>query len=236
MGNPFSKIYEDCNSGVIPDFPYLVDIELTNTCNLKCQYCPTGQGTAEREKGFMKGNIWCKILKELIEHQTPVRFARWGEPTLHKKVYDWIAEAKGKNLLTHLTTNGKLLRVYEVLDCGLDSIKFSVHDYDPSEKIKTLYKSSPRPYITVTPYAKMRDLSLPSDTHTKCPEVFGKLSVNWDGLVSACCGDYDNLMIIGDMKKNTLREIWNGSELSKYRQMLVDKKYEELPLCRNCRL
>ena len=178
MNNPFSKIYESCNSGIVPDFPYLVDIELTNTCNLQCQHCPTGQGTAKREKGFMKGNVWHKVLKELIKYQTPVRFARWGEPTLHRKVYDWIAEAE---VLTHLTTNGVLLDIDKILDCGLDSIKFSLHGQDITEKIEALHGRPyttvyGRPYITVMSYPKMRDLSLPSDTHTKCPEVFGKLS------------------------------------------------------------
>lgn len=32
----------------------------------------------------------------------------------------------------------------------------------------------------------------------RCPEVFSKLSVNWDGTATACCSDSDGLMILGN--------------------------------------
>jgi MoaA/NifB/PqqE/SkfB family radical SAM enzyme len=37
-----------------------------------------------------------------------------------------------------------------------------------------------------------------------CPEVFGKLSIDWDGQVTACCSDYDRKMVVGDISENTI--------------------------------
>ena len=71
-------------------------------------------------------------------------------------------------------------------------------------------------------------------THPECPEVFDKMSVDWNGLVTACCMDADNLMVVGDVKENTLAEIWNSENLEHYRRMLADMRHDELPLCTNC--
>jgi len=70
--------------------------------------------------------------------------------------------------------------------------------------------------------------------HPECPEVFDKLSINWDGTVSACCADSDKVMVIGDVMSQSLDEIWNTPELNRYRDMLADMRHDELPLCRSC--
>lgn len=257
MLNPFSEIYEKCNSGTgkeklknLPDFPHLIDIELCNVCNLSCKICPTGQGIVKRPKGFMTGNVFHKIINELSRHKTPIRFVRWGEPTLHPDLYKWIRKAKNKGLLTHLNTNGKELDIDQVCKCGLDSIKFSLHGEDLSEKTELLYHKDPRPYMLVTSYevgveecfadkatvSKIRDLDRPVDNHHECPEVFNKLSIDWDGRVSACCGDYDRIMTVGDVKAQSLKEIWHGNKMRHYRKMLANFRHAELPLCKNCGL
>jgi len=68
-----------------------------------------------------------------------------------------------------------------------------------------------------------------------CNEVYNKLSINWDGTVSACCGDYDNYMLVGDLTQQSIRDIWkNSEELKRYRTLLSNYRHEELPLCKNC--
>jgi len=75
--------------------------------------------------------------------------------------------------------------------------------------------------------------SCPRPGKPRCPEFF-KVSVNWDATVSFCCGDYDNLMLIGDLKKDSLKKIWYGESAVTYRKMLMSGRHSELPLCRNC--
>lgn len=47
---------------------------------------------------------------------------------------------------------------------------------------------------------------------TVCPEIWDKLLINWDGSVSACCQDYDNLMLSGNIMQNDLHEIFMGTK------------------------
>ena len=88
--NPFKPIYAECNEGNsrqkidnLPIFPRCLDIELTNLCNFKCLMCPTGTGAHQRKKGLMSDAVFDKIIDEIKKYKTPLRFIRWGEPTLH---------------------------------------------------------------------------------------------------------------------------------------------------------
>jgi radical SAM protein with 4Fe4S-binding SPASM domain len=70
--------------------------------------------------------------------------------------------------------------------------------------------------------------------HPNCPEVFNVISINWDGSVSACCTDYDNRMIVGDLHKQSLQEIWHSKKMDAYRKLLSQMKHDALDVCRNC--
>ena len=81
---------------------------------------------------------------------------------------------------------------------------------------------------------KTLDLALEREPPKVCPEVFDKLSIDWDGKVSACCGDYDTFMTVGDMATQTLKEIWVCKKMKAYRKKLAEHKYEGLALCQRC--
>jgi radical SAM protein with 4Fe4S-binding SPASM domain len=70
--------------------------------------------------------------------------------------------------------------------------------------------------------------------HPSCPEVFNVLAINWDGSVSACCTDYDNLMIVGNIQDQSLEEIWKSKKMNTYRTLLSRMKHDLLDVCRNC--
>ena len=49
--------------------------------------------------------------------------------------------------------------------------------------------------------------------HPECPEVFNKLSINWDGTLTACCTDSDNKMLLGSIQESSMAEIWKSNKL-----------------------
>ena len=56
----------------------------------------------------------------------------------------------------------------------------------------------------------------------------------WDGRVTTCCVDYQGKGIIGDIKENTLAEIWQGDALQKIRRAHLEGLYNTIPLCSKC--
>jgi len=67
-----------------------------------------------------------------------------------------------------------------------------------------------------------------------CPYVFYSFSVNSDGSVSACFLDWARKLIIGDVKKESIKDIWNGEKLFKLQEMFLKKKRKEHPVCKDC--
>lgn len=81
---------------------------------------------------------------------------------------------------------------------------------------------------------RLKDLESVVKVHPECPEVFDKISVNWDGKVTACCMDSDDMMVVGDLASQTLEEIWRSDLMTHYRTVLADMRHDELPLCKSC--
>jgi len=67
-----------------------------------------------------------------------------------------------------------------------------------------------------------------------CVEIYDKLSVNWDGTVTGCCGDYDGMMLVGDLRRETLHDIYHGERINRVREIISRNAYDDIPLCRTC--
>ena len=283
------------------EFPFLVDIELTNHCNLKCSFC--GQQAMTREKGFISEGTFQKIIDECELHNTPVRFIRWGEPFLHEKIIDFCKYTKSKDLPLHITNNGLAIKESDMnalIDMGVDSLVFSFQgttkeqyeimrnnkQYDKLKsnilKLIKIRGGKSKPFIHIsttitkesemeienfvnfwghivdfvsigkTNLSRMPDQKIKSaeavekikilrkqetikKDYTPCNEVYQKLSVNWDGKVTCCCGDYDDFLIVGNISDDTLYNIWNNSkELKAFRELLDNMMHKSLTLCNTC--
>jgi radical SAM protein with 4Fe4S-binding SPASM domain len=67
-----------------------------------------------------------------------------------------------------------------------------------------------------------------------CTAPFLRLSVLWDGRVGACCEDWSNRVIVGDLSKQSLAAVWQGERMNRHRHMLWTGRYHESPSCRDC--
>ena len=67
-----------------------------------------------------------------------------------------------------------------------------------------------------------------------CVGPFTHLGIRWDGQVSACCRDWAAVLNFGNVKDNTLEEIWNSDKLNNLRMLHVKGEFEKEPSCLNC--
>lgn len=67
-----------------------------------------------------------------------------------------------------------------------------------------------------------------------CPYPFYSFSINPEGLASLCFLDWSRKLVIGDVRSQTVREIWDGQELQQYRIMFLEGKRKGHPICGNC--
>lgn len=72
----------------------------------------------------------------------------------------------------------------------------------------------------------------PTDT---CPYVFYSISVNADGLVSACFLDWGRKLVVGDVREKSLKDIWQRSdELNALRRQHLEGRRMENAVCSQC--
>jgi radical SAM protein with 4Fe4S-binding SPASM domain len=83
-----------------------VYIEITNTCNLSCSFCP---GT-NRKKQYMDAELFKRILKEFKDRCSFIFFHVMGEPLLHPDLENFLSLADDYNHRVNITTNGILLK------------------------------------------------------------------------------------------------------------------------------
>lgn len=67
-----------------------------------------------------------------------------------------------------------------------------------------------------------------------CTLPFYILGVSYDGLVSPCVCDWSKELIIGDINKNALKDIWEGNKMKKIRIMQLTKNREKHGICGRC--
>jgi radical SAM protein with 4Fe4S-binding SPASM domain len=65
---------------------------------------------------------------------------------------------------------------------------------------------------------------------------FKQFNILRDGRVSLCCVDFNEEAIVGDIRKQSIDEIWNGSpELARHRAALGTQDVASLhPICKRC--
>lgn len=73
------------------------------------------------------------------------------------------------------------------------------------------------------------------DAYLPCQAFWSAMSIAWDGKVLGCSADLNGTTVLGDMNKQSIREVWNSEPVIHHRQLLREKRYMELPLCANCK-
>ncbi len=116
-----------------------VYIEITNICNLQCEFCPK----TNREQKFISTSEFSYILDEIKEFTDYIYFHVKGEPLLHPKIGELLDISYNKGFKVNITTNGTLLsKVKEKLigKPALRQINISLHSFDGNNNRDTKEK------------------------------------------------------------------------------------------------
>jgi MoaA/NifB/PqqE/SkfB family radical SAM enzyme len=68
----------------------------------------------------------------------------------------------------------------------------------------------------------------------QCMRLWQTFTVLWDGRVSICCVDYEGSEIVGDMRTDTMHDIWHGARLAQIRDWHTRGEFGKVPVCGNC--
>jgi len=77
-------------------------------------------------------------------------------------------------------------------------------------------------------------LNAKSDVQFPCYRLWLTFTVLWDGRVSMCCADFDGRHVFGDLKSQTIAEVWNSPLYRAARRQHLESGGPEI--CRSCDL
>ena len=69
-----------------------------------------------------------------------------------------------------------------------------------------------------------------------CPSLWQRMYVHTDGIVTPCCLDSKRKLVMGNIRKNSLTEIWNNKKYQEMRKLHRSGRFHEIDECRNCGL
>lgn len=67
----------------------------------------------------------------------------------------------------------------------------------------------------------------------QCWKMWHSCVITWDGKVVPCCFDKDAKHVMGDLSKQSLKEIWHGEKYGAFRAQLLRGR-SEIDICTNC--
>ena len=110
-----------------------VYIEITNICNLHCEFCLPHH----RQPKNMLFDEFKVILSKIKSYTNYIYLHVKGEPLLHPEIESFILYAFEQGFFINLTTNGTLLKNYLHLTKYLRQINISLHATNDFEIVKT---------------------------------------------------------------------------------------------------
>ena len=109
-----------------------VYIEITNICNLNCNFCPK----TKRKLTMMETDAFKHILQAVKPYTDYIYLHLMGEPTLHPRLKEYLDLSHEAGLTVNMTTNGTLLpKVKEILlnAPALRQVNISLHSFEANQ-------------------------------------------------------------------------------------------------------
>jgi radical SAM protein with 4Fe4S-binding SPASM domain len=116
-------------------------------------------------------------------------------------------------------------------EIGIDEVKFKtaqLYDYKNGNPLMPTNEKYARYYKT-----KDGTYEQKNKMQNHCWKLWHSCVITWDGLVAPCCFDKDVTHRLGDVKTDTLDQVWEGAAYDDFRTKLL-KGRSEIDICQNC--
>lgn len=125
----------------VSGFPYMLQIEPTNFCNLSCPLCPAGRKSElNRKRRHMSFKEFKSIIDDMQKYLLFVVLWEWGEPFLNPELPEMIQYASEKGIKVITSTNAQLLEnknyVERTLRSGLATLIIAIDSLKSENYLK----------------------------------------------------------------------------------------------------
>ena len=179
----------------------------------------------------------------------PIIFSIFNEPFACKRIVERIGSTRSAlpKALININTNADYLTkelMASSIKAGLDRVVITRHppyNNNWDAKVKDLMKLFPgvirmqqlqddQLRNVAGLITKLVPAALPTNPCSALVDVF---VIRYNGDIGPCCCDYDRGVVLGNIKDNNIREIWNNEKFKRMRGELSHGIRTE-KICKNC--
>ena len=116
-------------------------------------------------------------------------------------------------------------------ELGVDEVKLKtaqIYDYENGSDLIPAIEKYSRYKVRPDGTYKIKNELL-----NHCWKLWHSCVITWDGKVVPCCFDKDAKYIMGDLSKDSFREIWQNEAYQSFRANILRSR-QEIDICRNC--
>lgn len=73
-----------------------------------------------------------------------------------------------------------------------------------------------------------------SHVYPACPYVFSLMHILENGDVPMCANDWANREVLGNLREQSIREIYNSPRMNQLRELMAQGRFEDIEACRDC--
>ena len=248
--NPLSLLKYRLNYG--REFTDLIHIGTTTYCNLRCKNCPHSIYDYGLKKNEIKMDeeVFKKLIDDLakIKYSGEIAFCFFNEPFADDRFFKFISYIKER--LSKLKgipvyTNGFLLTLdmyKKAIAAGVSEFTISEYETIPKALPEILkYDQEHGKHITFRKFDKSIMENVGGELKegnilekARCTYPDNPIMINPKGEVVLCCNDYHSSIVWGNIKNETLFDIFNKPEFKKFRKDIKNGKFD-LEICKKCR-
>jgi len=109
-------------------YPFMMMIEPTNICNLRCPLCITGSKLMTRDDGMMSLDHFKLLIDEMGPYLFHLTLWSQGEPFVNRQFLEMVKYATSKGIKTMTSTNGHFLveNADKIVESGLGTLIVAV--------------------------------------------------------------------------------------------------------------
>jgi radical SAM protein with 4Fe4S-binding SPASM domain len=238
-----------------------IELNTTELCNRTCVFCPRYNPEVYPNRNLnMSVEDAESIAKNLSNHnyKGKISYSGYSENFINKKFVDIISVMRKhlKDNLFECNTNGDFLKKEKIgkfFESGLDLLYINLYDgIEQREKFEDImsdiddFKYKYRAHYSQDDYGLFvnnrggnidwlgfDESDIESLKGKPCHYPFYKLFVDWNGDVLFCSNDWGKEIIVGNLVKEKLFDVWFGDKMYEIRKKL-SKGDRDFSPCKSC--
>ncbi len=224
--------------------PSIIELSLTDYCNLKCPICPHADPKYPNNLVFMPTSVIDRIIVGLknMRFGGLISLSGYGEPTFHPQMIEFVQKLS-KICMVDIVTNGTTLNSWmlsKLLLSGINKILVSAYSEKVALDMTDLFKDvSPNKYEIRPRYIKNFKVTNRGGcmkghgNRNPCWYLAYSMMIDYNGDVMLCPQDFSRDVRYGNVMGLDLKEIWTSHEMTKRRFELFDGRHKIRP-CTKC--